>query len=90
MGVALGGNLGGRGGGGEALGCLWGLSDFFGLGGKGGAATAERENIFSKSVKAYIFFFNKKVHFHSPYLMTKTPTGLDLGACISVRAWSVA
>ena len=41
MGVALGGSLGGKGGGGEALGCLWGLSDFFGLGGKGGAATAE-------------------------------------------------
>ena len=63
MGVALGGNLGGKGGGGEALGCLWGLSDFFGLGGKGGAATAERENIFSKNVKAYIFFsLKKKVH----------------------------
>lgn len=41
VGVALGGNLGGKGGGGEALGCLWGLSDFFGLGGKGGAATAD-------------------------------------------------
>ena len=43
-GVALGGSLGGRGGGGEALGCLWGLSDFFGLGGKGGAATAKKKD----------------------------------------------